>query len=56
MGSVTFTDVSDAEYQLPSKFTRTLNKLSIKLDRQKLSAEVIGHSCRPQLSAIVIGC
>jgi hypothetical protein len=42
VGSVTFTDVSDAEYQLLSKFTRTLNKLSIKLDRPKLSATVIG--------------
>jgi arylsulfatase len=46
VGSVTFTDVSDVEYQLPSKFTRTLNKLSIKLDRPKLSAIVIGHSYR----------
>ena len=32
-------DINDADYQPPFRFTGTLNKLSIKLNRPQLSAE-----------------
>jgi arylsulfatase len=32
-------DINDADYQPPFRFTGTLNKLMIKLDRPQLSAE-----------------
>ena len=41
IGSDTLTGVNDADYQPPFRFTRTLNKLMIKLDRPQLSAEDI---------------
>jgi arylsulfatase len=41
IGSDTLTGVNDADYQPPFRFTGTLNKLSIKLDRPQLSAEDI---------------
>jgi hypothetical protein len=34
-------DINDADYQPPFRFTGTLNKLMIKLDRPQLSAEDI---------------
>jgi arylsulfatase len=33
------TGVNDADYQPPFRFTGTLNKLTIKIDRPQLSAE-----------------
>jgi arylsulfatase len=39
IGSDTLTGVNDADYQPPFRFTGTLNKLSIKLNRPQLSAE-----------------
>ncbi len=41
VGSDTLTGVNDADYQPPFRFTGTLNKLTIKLDRPQLSAEDI---------------
>ncbi|MEA5391569.1 arylsulfatase [Cyanobium gracile UHCC 0139] len=41
IGSDTLTGVNDADYQPPFRFTGTLNKLTIKLDRPKLSPEEI---------------
>jgi arylsulfatase len=38
IGSDTLTGVNDADYQPPFRFTGTLNKLTIKLDRPQLSA------------------
>jgi arylsulfatase len=38
IGSDTLTSVNDADYQPPFRFTGTLNKLTIKLDRPQLSA------------------
>ena len=38
IGSDTLTGVNDADYQPPFRFTGTLNKLSIKLNRPQLSA------------------
>jgi arylsulfatase len=39
IGADTLTGVNDADYQPPFRFTGTLNKLSIKLNRPQLSAE-----------------
>jgi arylsulfatase len=39
IGSDTLTGVNDADYQPPFRFTGTLNKLTIKLNRPQLSAE-----------------
>jgi len=39
IGSDTLTGVNDADYQPPFRFTGTLNKLTIKIDRPQLSAE-----------------
>jgi arylsulfatase len=39
IGSDTLTGVNDADYQPPFRFTGTINKLSIKLNRPQLSAE-----------------
>ncbi len=41
IGSDTLTGVNDADYQPPFRFTGTLNKLTIKLDRPQLSPEDI---------------
>ena len=41
IGSDTLTGVNDADYQPPFRFTGNLNKLTIKLDRPKLSPEEI---------------
>jgi arylsulfatase A-like enzyme len=41
VGSDTLTGVNDADYKPPFRFTGTLNKLTIKLDRPKLSPEEI---------------
>ncbi|AFY28453.1 arylsulfatase [Cyanobium gracile] len=41
IGSDTLTGVNDADYQPPFRFTGTLNKLTLKLDRPKLSPEEI---------------
>jgi arylsulfatase len=41
IGSDTLTSVNDANYQPPFRFTGTLNKLTIKIDRPQLSAEDI---------------
>lgn len=41
IGSDTLTGVNDADYQPPFKFTGKLNKLTLKLDRPKLSPEDI---------------
>lgn len=41
IGSDTLTGVNDADYQPPFRFTGKLNKLTIKLDRPKLSPEDI---------------
>lgn len=41
IGSDTLTGVNDADYKPPFRFTGTLNKLTIKLDRPKLSPEEI---------------
>jgi hypothetical protein len=41
IGSDTLTGVNDADYQPPFPLTATLNKLSIKVDRPKLSPEEI---------------
>ncbi|MGB7563410.1 MAG: arylsulfatase, partial [Prochlorococcaceae cyanobacterium] len=41
IGSDTLTGVNDADYQPPFRFTGTLNKLTLKLDRPKLSPEDI---------------
>ena len=38
IGSDTLTGVNDADYQPPFRFTGTLNKLTIKIDRPQLSA------------------
>lgn len=38
VGSDTLTDVNDADYQPPFRFSGTLNKLTLKLDRPQLSA------------------
>jgi hypothetical protein len=38
IGSDTLTSVNDADYQPPFRFTGTLNKLTIKIDRPQLSA------------------
>ena len=39
IGSDTLTGVNDADYQPPFRFTGTLNRLTIKIDRPQLSAE-----------------
>jgi len=41
IGSDTLTGVNDADYKPPFRFTGTLDKLTIKLDRPKLSPEEI---------------
>ncbi len=41
IGSDTLTGVNDVDYQPPFRFTGTLNKLTIKLDRPQLSPEDI---------------
>ena len=41
VGSDTLTGVNDADYKPPFRFTGNLNKLTIKLDRPKLSPEEI---------------
>ena len=41
VGSDTLTGVNDADYQLPFKFTGKLNKLTLTIDRPKLSPEDI---------------
>ena len=41
IGSDTLTGVNDADYRPPFKFTGKLNKLTIKIDRPKLSPEEI---------------
>ncbi|WP_233132819.1 arylsulfatase [Synechococcus sp. MW101C3] len=41
VGSDTLTGVNDADYQPPFRFTGTLDKLTIKLDRPKLSPQEI---------------
>lgn len=41
IGSDTLTGVNDADYQPPFRFTGNLNKLTIKVDRPKLSPEEI---------------
>ncbi len=41
IGSDTLTGVNDADYQPPFRFTGTLNKLTLKLDRPQLSPEDI---------------
>jgi arylsulfatase len=41
VGSDTLTGVNDADYQPPFRFTGTLDTLTIKLDRPKLSPEEI---------------
>ena len=38
IGSDTLTGVNNADYQPPFRFTGTLNKLTIKIDRPQLSA------------------
>ena len=44
IGSDTLTGVNDADYQPPLAFTGTLSKLTLKVDRPKLSPEDIRHS------------
>jgi hypothetical protein len=39
IGSDTGTPVDDHDYQVPFKFTGTIDKLTIKIDRPKLTAE-----------------
>ena len=39
VGADTGTPVDDKDYQVPFKFTGTLNKLTLKLDRPKLTPE-----------------
>jgi len=41
IGSDTLTGVNDADYQPPFRFTGKLNKLTLKLNRPKLSPEDI---------------
>ena len=41
IGSDTLTGVNDADYKPPFSFTGKLNKLTLKLDRPKLSPEEI---------------
>jgi arylsulfatase len=41
VGSDTHTGDNDADYQPPFRFTGTLNKLTLKLDRPQLSPEDI---------------
>lgn len=41
VGSDTLTGVNDADYKPPFAFTGKLNKLTIKVDRQKLSSAAI---------------
>jgi arylsulfatase len=41
IGSDTLTGVNDADYQPPFTFTGKLNKLTIKVDRPKLTPEDI---------------
>ena len=39
IGADTGTPVDDKDYQVPFRFTGKLNKLTLKIDRPKLSAE-----------------
>ncbi len=39
IGSDTLTGVNDADYQPPLRFTGTLNKLTIRIDRPQFSPE-----------------
>ncbi len=52
IGSDTLTGVNDADYKPPFSLTATLNKLTIKLDRPKLSAEDIKKIENAQAEAL----